>query len=93
MVDEGVVDTSSCPFVDDDLVNLPFSFAHKDRSFEDERFEKISFEEDSSHGYNDAHFSYDDDDVGMDCWKLIEEPIHDSSSKGSLNFEYLKSLL
>ena len=85
MVDEGVLNASPCPFGDDSLVNLPFSFSHKDRSFKDERFEDISVEEDGFHGYNDAHFSYDDDDVGMDCWKLVEEPIYNSFSKRILH--------
>ena len=67
-------------------MNLPFSFSHTNRPFEDEKFEDISVKENGFHGYNDGYFSYDDDDVGMDCWKLIEEPILDSSSKGSLNF-------
>ena len=75
MVDEGVVDASPYPFDDDGLVNLLFSFTHINKYFEDERFEDISIKEYGFHGYNDAHFSYDDDDVGMDCWKLVEEPI------------------
>ena len=67
MVDEGVVDASPCPFDDDGLVNLPFSFTHRDRSSEDERFGDISVKQEGFHGYNDAHLSYDDDEVGMDC--------------------------
>ena len=66
-------DASSCPFSDDGLVNHPFSSSRKDISFEDERFEDISIK-DGFHKYNDVHFSYDDDDVGLDCWKLVEEP-------------------
>ena len=81
-----MVDSSPCPFGDDGLVNLPFSFACNDKSFEDEMFEDNSIKEDGFHGYNDAHFSYDNEYVGMDCWKLVDEPLHDSSNNGSLNF-------
>ena len=85
-----MVDASPCPFGNDDLENLAFSFTCRDRSSKDESFVDISVKEDGFHGYNDAHFSYDDDDVGMDCWKLVEEPIHASFSKGSLNFKDLE---
>ena len=85
MVDEGVRDASR-PFGDDNLVNLSFSFTRKGRSFKDERFEDILDKKDGFHELNDADFSSDNNDVGMNCWKQVEEPIHDSFSKGSLNF-------
>ena len=87
MVDDGVMDASHCLFNDDDLVNLYFSLTHSNRYFEDDRFEDILVEDNGFHRFKDAHFSYNDDDVGMDCLKLVEEPIHDCFDKGSLNFE------
>ena len=62
MVDEGLGEASNCPLDDDSLVNLPFSFALKDKAYEDERFKDISVK-DGFHGYNGVHFSYDNDGI------------------------------
>ena len=67
-----MVDASHCSFDYDSLVNLPFSLTHIEKYFEHERFEDLLVKEDGFHIYNDPHLSYDNNDVGMYSWKLVE---------------------
>ena len=57
-------------------------------SLEDDRCGDIFSIDDHIHGCDFVHFPYDHD-MRMDSWKILGDPIYDSSNKESENFEGL----